>query len=214
MKQRHARTLLLVLAFAWGCSPAGTPKRAGGAGSFPAKSPSGPATTATADPSTAADPATTLAAPAASSAAATSRLTNAAPTPRDLAEKVLEAIRSRDVEVLESIRITEGEYKTRIWPEFPQASSPKNTIPAGFHWGLLDLKSRQGAAKAIRAFGGTDFELLELVETRPAREYATFRLVDYELRVRRRQDGEEGLLRFLGSLVVMDDGCKLLSYRD
>ena len=132
---------------------------------------------------------------------------------RELAEAVLRAVAANDAEALGRLRVGRTEYLDLLWPEFPQAKDPRHTLAPEFHWNLLDSSSAAGIRDVLADFGGSDFELLEVRPSAGVVEYDTFRLLrKFELRVRRRPDGREGVLRILGSIVERGGRYKLLSY--
>jgi hypothetical protein len=141
-------------------------------------------------------------------------LSGGAESVEELARTILEALEKRDLQKLHDIRVSQAEYQHLLWPRFPQASDPRNTVPWEFHWYLLDKKSTKGARAAIADYGGRKFELLGVKNSDPVDDYGAYRLSKrIQLRVRDSR-GEEEVIAFLGSIVVMNGCYKMLSYRD
>jgi hypothetical protein len=125
---------------------------------------------------------------------------------------VLAALRRRDEQALAALRLTEREYKDLLWPELPQARDPRHTLTVDFHWENLDRQSRAGVQGAMGDHGGEDFELIEVVPE-GVEELETCKLLRrVKLKVRRRADGKESLIRVCGSILVLDGQYKLVSF--
>lgn len=139
------------------------------------------------------------------------RLENAAPSERALAERVLVALKKRDAQALQALRVTEREYRELLWPEFP-AAQPGNTVPVDFHWFHLDVRSRSGISSAINDHGGQDYELLEVIPTGGVEEYPTFKILNRVALKVRAPDGAEEVIRVFGSVVVLDGQYKIIGF--
>jgi hypothetical protein len=151
------------------------------------------------------------AAPSPAVPAAPKRLTGGLPSLSQLADVVLQALENGDAGTLQALRISEKEYLTHVFPEFPQAG-PSNSIPADFHWFHLDMRSRSGILDAIDSFGGQKLELAAVVVTQGVDEYRTYRMhKKVELKVRH-PDGRVEQIRVFGSVVEMDGEFKILSF--
>ncbi|MBN1417562.1 MAG: hypothetical protein JXP34_02235 [Planctomycetes bacterium] len=133
-------------------------------------------------------------------------------TAEDLARAVLRALETKDEETLQRVRVTEQVYEEVLWPAFPQAKRPENTIPADFHWMLLDTRSRNGIRDALVENGGRAWDLVA-VEPEGIEDYGTYRLWRrVRLRVRPREGGEERTIRPFGSMVERDGRFQVLGY--
>lgn len=137
-------------------------------------------------------------------------LEHAAASEWELGERVLEALKEKDVKALEALRITEKEYKELLFPEFPAAQS-KN-IPMDFHWWHLDVRSKVGVQEAVHEFGGLDLELLEVIPTRGIDPYDSFEIWSkVELKVRL-PNGREEQIKVFGSVIHLDGQWKILAF--
>jgi hypothetical protein len=184
----------------------------------PAEKPAAPTeakSVAAASPSP--NPATPAPAPAAGHAKAPTNekpkrpLENAKVSEWDLCEEVLRALKAKDRKALQTLRITESEYKTYLFPEFPATRAGTDTN-VDFHWDYLNVRSFRGISDALDQFGGMDLELLDII-TEGVDEYPSYHLLNkVRLKVRRKPDGEEKVIRVFGSIVELDGQYKLLAF--
>lgn len=134
------------------------------------------------------------------------------PSIRALAELALQAIEARDLEALNSLRVTEQEYKKVFFPEFPEAQ-PGHNLSSDFQWFHLNMKSLKGLKDAIEEYGGQSFELMDIVVTQGTQEYKSFKAhKKVELKVRRATDGQELQIRVFGSVVERYGQFKIFSF--
>src|SRR5262249_19107680 len=137
------------------------------------------------------------------------RLKNGQPSARHLVDLVLLGIKEKDAVLLQSLRVTEEEYKTYVFPAF---ASPGN--PVDLNWNLTNMHSVAGIGKAIKAFGGEDFELVDVVTTGGEKDYRDFKLLN-KVVVQVKKTGEPlRQLSLFGSIIVMDGDYKILSFRN
>ena len=138
-------------------------------------------------------------------------LVNAKASEWDLCEEVLGALHAKDAKALQALRITESEYKTYLFPEFPATRAGTDTN-VDFHWDHLNIRSFRGIQDALDQFGGMDLELLDII-TEGVDEYPSYQLLNkVRLKVRRKPDGEEKVIRVFGSIVELDGQYKLLAF--
>jgi hypothetical protein len=207
-----------VLFLAPACTPRGEKPAGPGAGTPPAA----PAETGGGEAAAAGERRAPAAAPAPEPAAGEAKdppqeekpkrpLANAKASEWDLCEEVLRALKARDRQALQALRITESEYKQYLFPEFPatRAGTDKNV---DFHWDYLNVRSFRGIQNALDEFGGLDLELLDII-TETVDKYPTYNLLmKVRLKVRRKPDGQEGEIRVFGSIVELDGQYKLLGF--
>src|SRR5262245_3733600 len=124
------------------------------------------------------------------------RLENAQPSARHLAELVLVGIKEKDASLLHSLRVTEREYRTYLFPEF---ASPGN--PVDLNWQLVEWHSLAGVGKALQAFGGEDLELVDVIATGGVEDYRTFKLLNNVVLQVRKKGQPVRQLRLFGSIV-------------
>ncbi len=137
------------------------------------------------------------------------RLAGGARSEWELAQWVLQALKDRNAELLQSLRVTESEYKEHIFPEFPEA---KGTIPVDFHWFHLNVRSYNGIQDAIQRYGGLELELLDVLPKKGITQYATYEMWNRVSLVVRFPNDEIQEIRVFGSLVHMDGVWKILGF--
>ena len=130
-------------------------------------------------------------------------------SPRTLAAAVLLALEANDRVALESIALSELEFREQVFPEMPAWGK----IPMGYVWGDLRQKSRNELNKILAYHGGRAYAVEDVVFDGGATAYETFvvhrkpRLV-----VRERTTREEKQLALFGSVIQLDGRYKLFSY--
>jgi hypothetical protein len=133
-------------------------------------------------------------------------------TPEDLARRVVEAVRTKDVPTLRDLRVSEKLYKEELCPAF-LASKPRHTMNVDFHWNLLQVNALEGMREILNRYGGQPIEYRGLEDPDEIEEYGTFRLWR-RVRVRIQLEGKEKEIsaRLFGAIVERNGRFKLLSY--
>jgi len=146
------------------------------------------------------------------SSAKQSSLENGQPSLRALAELALQAAEAGDALALNSLRVTEREYKELFFPEFPEAG-PGHNIPCDFHWYHLNVRSLKGVQDVIDEHAGRKYELLDVIATQGVESFKTFKAhKKVELKVRLSADGAEVQIRLFGSVMERAGEFKILSF--
>ena len=128
-----------------------------------------------------------------------------------LAREVLAALASRDRARLESLALSEAEFRARVWPELP-ASRPERNLTADYVWKDLEQKSRASLQTTLARLGGRHLELRRVEFRGETTDYETFSVSrDAELVVAD-ADGVERRLRAFGSVVSDGGRVKVFSY--
>jgi hypothetical protein len=136
---------------------------------------------------------------------------NAFASPNALGRAVLTAIQEDDPGGLEALRVTREEYVSLLWDQLPESGN----TPLDFVWQLNQDNSREGRRSALAEYGGQEFELIGLRFTEAPEVYSTFVLhFGGQLWVRRKMDGEEGVLPLVGVVVEHQGHWKLLSFAE
>jgi len=138
---------------------------------------------------------------------------NSLDSPGQLGLAVVDALNNKDIEKLNRLRVQRKEYLDWIWPAFP-ASRPPNNFPGDFAWSNLNKKCNIGMKKWIARYGGQDLEFVAIRFDRPTETYKGFQLLRGTVLMLKNAAGEKGELKILGSVVVKNNGYKLLSYED
>lgn len=137
-------------------------------------------------------------------------LSGAQPSAEGVVSAVLDALASRDTVALESLVLSEQEFKDHVWPHLP-AARPERNLPFSYVWGDLHQKSRQNLSRTIREFGG---RRLRLTRVSFSGETAYPGSVVHREAVATVTD-EKGYtvdVRVCGSLIEQDGRWKVFSY--
>ncbi len=130
-----------------------------------------------------------------------------------LGRDVLEAFEQHDLEALESIRLSETEHNTVVWPELPAARGP-SPYPLDLAWQNIELRNRRAisrAAKALHAAGPLEFAGVECVGgTRP---FDTF-VVHTDCHTRFAARGRLYSIQLFKDVLERDGGFKIFRYYD
>ena len=81
---------------------------------------------------------------------------------------VVAALNARDEAALHALRVTQGEFETILWREFPE-SRPITNITADDAWSMSEPRSRAGANRAMGIHGGRRlrFQTIEAARVQP-----------------------------------------------
>ena len=139
------------------------------------------------------------------------RFANTFASKEALARAVAGAIAARDARRLESLAISEAEFRESIWPQLP-ASRPEVGMPVDYVWADTSTKSRGHLARLLSTYGGRRLEIESVAFGRPTTNYGTFRVHGGTRLTVRTIEGEERTVRLLGSMVEAAGGWKVYSY--
>jgi hypothetical protein len=95
----------------------------------------------------------------------------------ELARVLLEGVRDGDPKALHDLRVTNAEFETIFWPEFPQSRPATNLLPSD-GWFFHDASCHDGVSEILSIFGGRDLTLFEVRCTRGRLDFANFDLYD------------------------------------
>jgi hypothetical protein len=131
----------------------------------------------------------------------------------ELGEALVAAVTARDSRALFELAVSEKEFKTIFWPEFPQ-SRPYLRIPADEVWGFHHAKCHGGIKDVLGEFGGRRLELERLI-TGNRKPYTGFTMIeDVKLQVLDLDNHERYVLSFVPTLVKRNGTYKAYIYRD
>jgi hypothetical protein len=132
------------------------------------------------------------------------------PSAASLASAVLDALARADRGALESLALSETEFRDHVWPQLP-AARPERNLPFSYVWGDLHQKSTQSLAAVMAQQGGKRYQLIN-VRFGADSDYRTYR-VHREARFRVRDaTGAELDIRVCGSMIEQDGAWKVFSY--
>lgn len=127
-------------------------------------------------------------------------LQGGAATAEELASALLAALRRGDRAALERLLVTEDEFRTFFWPEFPQ-SRPYLKVPTGEAWGFHRATQAENVGAAIDALRGRSLDL-EGVELARRMDFTNFTMVrDVVLWTRDAETGARLGLRIVPTFV-------------
>jgi hypothetical protein len=126
------------------------------------------------------------------------------------AAAVLDAYARGDRARLLQLAVSEGEFRTHVWPELP-AARPERNLPLAYVWSELRQKSDLGLATLLARHAGQRYSLLRLDFSGRTR-YPGF-VVHRRASVEVRDDnGRERRLRLWGSMIEQAGRWKVFSY--
>jgi len=132
----------------------------------------------------------------------------------ELILRFLEALRTRDTDALEALRLTRDEYVHLVMPgHVPPGEPPQRLSPeaAEYFFQVMDAKSRQFRSALVQRFGGRPLELREIGFEKGVARYAGHRAHRRAALRLREADGSVIELR-TGSVVERDGRFKFASY--
>jgi hypothetical protein len=137
-------------------------------------------------------------------------LANTSASPEALARAVLDALAHRDRARLDTLALSEQEFRDHVWPDLP-AARPERNLPFSYVWGDLRQKSNLGLARTLEKYGGVRHTLRNVTFTgaTPYTHYtvhgdATFAVND--------ANGATQTIRACGSFLEKDGVWKVFSY--
>lgn len=131
-------------------------------------------------------------------------------SPEEVAEAVLDALRTRDAERLRALALSEQEFRDHVWPRLP-ASRPERNLPFSYVWGDLRQKSGHALAAALARHGGRRYELLR-VSFDGETDYLRYRVHRQATLHVRDAAGSEREIRVSGSMIEQNGRWKVFSY--
>lgn len=139
------------------------------------------------------------------------RLRHGAPSPEELSRRVLAALQDGDLPTLESLALSEEEFREFVWPELP-VSNPKTNVPLEYVWGEVRLRSTARLQQLLRTLKGERFALARTSHRGPRTDYPSHRAYsDFEI-ILRDPGGKEREYLLFGTLIEMDGVWKVYSY--
>jgi len=134
-------------------------------------------------------------------------------SPDQLGLAVVDGLNRKDIVQLNRLRVQRQEYLAWIWPAFP-ASRPPSNFPSEFAWSNLNRKCNIGMKKWIARYGGQNLQFVSIRFDQPQENYDGFYLLRGPVLTLQNAAGEKQELEILGSVVVKNGRCKLLSYEE
>jgi hypothetical protein len=137
-------------------------------------------------------------------------LANIHASANDVAVAALDALARRDRAALESLALSETEFRDHVWPELP-AARPERNLPFSFVWGDLHQKSLLALGGTLAAHGGRRYTLVGV--TSSGRTSYNSYTVHRETTLRVKDpSGELTDLRICGSMLEKGGAWKIFSF--
>lgn len=134
---------------------------------------------------------------------------NSLDSPDRIGLAVVDALNLKDIEKLDQLRVQRKEYISWIYPAFP-----KSGFSSDFAWSNLNKKCRVGMRRWIERYGGLNLSFVNIRFNKPTRSYKGFQLLSGTVLTLKNSKGQKMELDILGSIIIKDNRCKLLSYDD
>jgi hypothetical protein len=138
-------------------------------------------------------------------------LSNTFESPEALARTVLEAFTARDTARLQSLALSEEEFRSHVWPELP-TSRPERNVPFDYAWGQLKQRSDGSLHSTIGRYAGRKLTFVRTRFNGETTKYASFEIMRESEIIASDEDGRDLILRLYGSAMVKDGRYKLFSY--
>lgn len=90
------------------------------------------------------------------------QLSNTSASMDEIVKRVLDNLQKNDLQALESMRITEQEFRTLIFPGLPIGKIKQWQDQYDFVWGDVNTKSNYGLHGILAAYGGKKFSFVRL----------------------------------------------------
>ncbi len=134
---------------------------------------------------------------------------NSLDSPDQLGLAVIDALNRKDIVRLNALRVQRQVYLSWIYPAFP-----KSGFPPEFAWANLNKRCNIGMRRWIERYGGLDLKFVNIRFDEPTKIYEGFQLLRGTVLTLQNTAGQKQVLKILGSVVVKNNRCKLLSYDD
>ncbi len=130
-------------------------------------------------------------------------------SPREAAQAVLDALAAGNVETLQTLALSEQEFRDHVWPGLP-AARPERNLPFSYVWGDLRQKSAGRLTATLAAHGGRRYALQD-VRFSGETSYPGCTVHRDTVFVVQAPGGPEEL-RLIGSMIEQDGRWKVFSY--
>ena len=134
---------------------------------------------------------------------------NSLDSPDQLGLAVVDALNQKNIKKLNELRVQKQEYLSWIYPAFP-----KSSFSPDFAWSNLNKKCNIGMKRWIDQYGGRNLSFVNIRFDKPTENYDGFQLLRGTVLTLQNSVGEKAELKILGSVVLMKNRYKLLSYDD
>jgi hypothetical protein len=140
-------------------------------------------------------------------------LANGYPSAAALAEAILEGVNENDVEALRRLIVSFDEFKTILWPEFPE-SRPSTKIRAEDAWDFLFRGNLSGSSRGVHDWAIEPLSLDHLSYAVGLTPYSNFNLYRGMTIHAKTADGRAVALDFTRTIVERNGRWKVYRYSD
>jgi hypothetical protein len=132
-------------------------------------------------------------------------------SPEAVASAVLSGLQQRDLNGLNTLALTEQEFRELVWPKLP-TSRPERNVPWDYVWKDLHSKSRLQLQARLDEFRDRGYQVVSIRFTGETTDYDTFRVHRASALTLRDRDGHDSTARLFGSVVEQGGRFKVFSY--
>jgi hypothetical protein len=125
-------------------------------------------------------------------------------------DALLRAVTSRDHAALETLVLSESEFRKYVWPSLP-ASNPDVGMPLAYLWADTALKNAAYLAQLLADHGGRDYRLISVSFAGETTDYGAFR-VHRETTIDVRGPAGPQTLKLFGSMIESAGRWKVYSF--
>ena len=128
----------------------------------------------------------------------------------EAARAVIAAVAAKNRVRLETIALTEREFREHVWPELPASRTERN-LPFSYVWGDLRQKSGMGLSMILERHGGKRYQLqrVRFDAMTPYASYEVHRQSTFDVTD---EAGEQQTVQLCGSMIVKGGRWKIFSY--
>ena len=138
-------------------------------------------------------------------------LANTFESPEALARGVLDALAARDLPRLNSLALSEAEFKAHVWPELP-VSRPERNVPFEYAWGQMKQRSDGSLQSTVGRYAGRKLIFVRTRFTGETTQYASFEVMRDSEIIASDESGRDLVLHLYGSAMSKNGRYKLYSY--
>jgi hypothetical protein len=138
-------------------------------------------------------------------------LDHAVESPEAVARAVLRALNTSDRSALETLSLTEHEFRKVVWPKLP-ASRPGRNIPWDYVWKDLHGKSVMQMQARLHEWQRDDATIVRVEFAGETTDYDTHRVKRKSVVVLKTAAGQEIRQRWFGSIIEQGGRYKVFSY--
>jgi hypothetical protein len=138
---------------------------------------------------------------------------NGAKSMDDLGRRICRAMQVERRDSLQKLCVTDMEFKTILWPEFPQ-SRPVTGVQWDDAWKILYARMNAGCGHAVRDYGGHWYQFIRFESADPVQEFRNFKMHSNLVLVAKDDMGQVQRMKWLRGVVERRGSFKIYSTED